>query len=257
MNTRFNPTANGSLHIGHIYMALLNEGMAHDSGGEFHVRFDDNTTHVMVAFLQRIPGGVWATREKAHLQLEDLTWMNIEIDRVSYQSEMEESVNKFLSTSHFRMVIDSVGYKYDSRPVIVPPSSSLGDFPLGTQHTVEKVVMDYWGGSDVLIRGMEWVAEQHLYAYFCALFGFRFPLCYYVQRLVTAQDANTCTRMEISKTIGNWSILELREMGIEPSQIRRELRDSCLVDPDGSWHVDNLKHQPRLVSRRIEDVLRR
>ena len=40
-NTRFNPTISGPLHIGHLYMALVNEAEAHRSGGKFIVRVDD------------------------------------------------------------------------------------------------------------------------------------------------------------------------------------------------------------------------
>jgi len=40
-NTRFNPTISGPLHIGHLYMALVNEAEAHHTGGKFIVRADD------------------------------------------------------------------------------------------------------------------------------------------------------------------------------------------------------------------------
>ena len=40
-NTRFNPTVSGSLHVGHLYMALVNEVEAHRSGGKFYIRVDD------------------------------------------------------------------------------------------------------------------------------------------------------------------------------------------------------------------------
>ncbi len=258
MNTRFNPTANGSLHIGHIYMALLNEAMAHNSGGEFHIRFDDNTPHMMRHYIRQIPGKDYATTERALVQLNDLIWMGIEIDSVSYQSEQEEKMNKFLANSPFRMVIDNVGYGYNSRSVIAGRSDDFGSSPLSTRHTVEKVVLDYWDGSDVLIRGLEWVAEHHLYMYFCALFGFRFPLCHYVPRLLTAIGiSGDRTVGDISKTIGNWSVQELHKIGASPVQIRGELRESCLIDSEGPWNINNLKYQPRLISEEVKDVLRR
>ena len=40
-NTRFNPSISGALHIGHLYMALVNEMEAHRTGGKFIVRVDD------------------------------------------------------------------------------------------------------------------------------------------------------------------------------------------------------------------------
>ena len=39
--TRFNPTANGPLHVGHIYSALINETLA-GPAGKFIVRIDYN-----------------------------------------------------------------------------------------------------------------------------------------------------------------------------------------------------------------------
>ena len=40
-NTRFNPTACGDLHMGHLYMALVNATEAKRTGGLFSVRIDD------------------------------------------------------------------------------------------------------------------------------------------------------------------------------------------------------------------------
>ena len=261
MNTRFNPTANGPLHIGHIYMALLNEGMAHESGGKFHVRFDDNAPHFMRGFIRQIPGVGWATPEKAHIQLEELEWAGLEIDSVSSQTEMEEEINKFLASRDFRWGSGVVGYGYSTVPIVTNISPPEG-FILHVRHAVEKVVSDYRDGSDVLIRGTEWLVEHHLYMYFCALFGFRFPKCYYVPRLIMARDVArgrgaASTVEDVSKTIGNWSVPELRAAGVSPSQMRSELRESCLVNPTGLWDVGNLKDQPRLASREVEDVLRR
>ena len=35
--TRFNPTCNGDLHLGHIFMALVNRDMARETGGKLAV----------------------------------------------------------------------------------------------------------------------------------------------------------------------------------------------------------------------------
>ena len=42
MNTRFNPTANGRLYLGHLYIILLNKQAVEDNGGKFICRFDDD-----------------------------------------------------------------------------------------------------------------------------------------------------------------------------------------------------------------------
>lgn len=242
-NTRFNPSATGSLHIGHIYMALVNEHMAHDSGGKFHVRFCDEPN--------------WETRrspedvtEVACQQLDELIWMGIRIDSVSFQSEQEKEVRLFLANSNLRMVIDNSRHAYYSKSVsTVHIHPEIPSMPFSMQHTAEKVVFDYWGDSDVLIRGFEWIQEHFLYMYFCAVFGFRYPKCYYISRLFTSDG-------DVSKTTGNWQVKDLYEAGVSPAQIRSELKASCLVDPAGPWDIDNIKYQPILVSRSVEDVLR-
>jgi hypothetical protein len=40
--TRFNPTLNGYLHLGHVMMCLVNRAEATEHGGKFLVRFDDD-----------------------------------------------------------------------------------------------------------------------------------------------------------------------------------------------------------------------
>ena len=46
--TRFNPSTNGGLHLGHIYALLVNERFAHDRDGMFYVRFDDTSQAIMI-----------------------------------------------------------------------------------------------------------------------------------------------------------------------------------------------------------------
>lgn len=263
MNTRFNPGATGSLHVGHIYMALLNEHMAHDSGGKFHVRFVDEP--------------VWAgsrpctpkeAAEFSLLQLDELEWMGLDIDSISYQSDMEQRMLLFLANSNFRMPIDSAarGYYSGSHPDIRVHPVIHGP-PLSVQHTVEKVVYDNWEGSDLVIRGTEWIVEHWLYMYFCALFGFPYPKCYYVPRLLAASDKTGSLWVddslleegalrEISKTLGNWRVEDFRREGITPEEVRYVLREACLWDSAGPWNADNLVDQPRLTIGSIEDVLR-
>ena len=228
-------------------MTLVNEHMAHDSVGRFHVRFADN------APWDAPTPTSW--EEIAHRQLDDLVWMGIEIDSTSYQSKQEEKVKLFLADFNLCMVMKASDHDR-SRPII-PAHQLLGRTRLGAQHTAEKVVLDHWEGSDALIRGLEWVAEHHLYVYFCAVFGFHPPpLCYYIPRLLTVDDVSGSLRSkDISKTIGNWKMENLREAGATPEEVRRVLRKACLLDPIGKWSLDNLKDQPRLTIRSIEDVL--
>ena len=40
-NTRFAPSPNGYLHLGHAYSALISEGLARKTGGKFFLRIED------------------------------------------------------------------------------------------------------------------------------------------------------------------------------------------------------------------------
>jgi len=46
ITTRWNPTLNGSLPLGHIYSLLVNERFAHENNGVMVLRFDDNSPPV-------------------------------------------------------------------------------------------------------------------------------------------------------------------------------------------------------------------
>ena len=85
--TRFNPTTNGALHIGHAYTALVNQHEAHASGGKYILRFDDNTRYWV-----RKLGGKAEMAKIARQQQDDLEWLGIVPDETFYQSEMEPEI---------------------------------------------------------------------------------------------------------------------------------------------------------------------
>lgn len=233
MNTRFNPTANGPLHLGHIYMALVNEHMAHSTNSTFILRIDDNQR----SYFEKL-GGPKQMHEIGMAQSRDLDWIGIQTDRVVYQSGTEELAKATLTKTHFRMVVDHHPLDRETFPII-HDSIATRPWPLSAWITAEKVVLDRLEDVEAMVRGPDLIQEHQLYMYFCALFGYRFPKCYYLPRLVAADG-------EISKTRENWQIGGLRSTGITPEQIRQILRESCLVNPDESWHIDNVKDLPRL-----------
>lgn len=235
MNTRFNPTTNGDLHLGHAYMAILNERIASNSGGSFLLRFDDNSRPFMARH------GVVGMSKMAELQRRDLHWLGIIPDDIQFQSDEEEKVKTFLAQSRFQMVIDHV---YDgmceNRPVIIsnPPIRAQR---VSTWVVAERVVLDRWWGVDMVVRGLDLIQSHGLYMYFCALFGFRFPRWVYLQRLVTSDGK------DVSKTMGNWTLRTLRDAGVSADKVWELLRESCLANPAGKWAIDNVKSAPRLV----------
>ena len=71
--TRFAPSPNGSLHLGHAYSAITAHDIARDRGGRFVLRIEDID-------------GVRSLEEKASEFREDLAWLGLEWDEVPAQS---------------------------------------------------------------------------------------------------------------------------------------------------------------------------
>jgi len=246
-NTRLNPTTSGGLHLGHIYMALVNQYEAQKTGGEFIVRFADNAPWVMDQH-----GGADQMSKYAVQQREDLEWMGIHPDNWFFESEWEYQVKYYLAKHpKFHMVIDHAGHGETTRP-IVTAFEMVAQMRLSTWITAQKVILDNWHECDTIIRGIDLLTEHHLYMYMCALFAMPFPKCYYLPRLMAAQDSGPL--MNVSKTGGNWSVKELREAGASPEILHGVLNFSCKKDPLGPWSIDNIKALPT-IERSLEQIL--
>jgi glutamyl/glutaminyl-tRNA synthetase len=180
-------------------MALVNQHMAHSTGGKFIVRFDDNTRYWM-----SVQSGEEGMQRIADQQLSDLSVMELEIDEVVYQSEQEEKVRMYLASSRFQDVTTHAhDGTWETGPVIgiSPTISPQRVYPL---IVAEKVVLDKWNDVDLVIRGVELLQEHSFYIYLCALFGFRFPQCHYLPRLMCTSDDGPISN--VSKTMGNWKV---------------------------------------------------
>lgn len=232
--TRFNPTTNGPLHLGHVYSALINEALA--SGGKFIIRFDDNCRH----WWQQ-KGGPEGAAEIARQQLDDLAWLSVFPDRVIYQSAEEPRVLAFLAASRWQQVVDHFTHPYWDPVILSDPVIQ----PMGlTSYVVaEKVVLDHFEGVTAMVRGLELLSEHELYLYLCALFGFAPPRCIYATRLMTWDGEELG---EVSKTEGNLKIKDIRARGVPARTVLEILRESCLIVPDGPFGLHNLKARPRL-----------
>jgi len=243
--TRFNPTTNGALHIGHAYTALVNQHEAHASGGKYILRFDDNTRYWMHAL-----GGRAAMAEIAKGQQEDLEWLGVVADQIVYQSEQEPEVLAFLATSKWFHVVDHGVWNTEVPHIISDPP--IAGFGLTSFISAERVVSDHMLGANLLIRGNELVTENGHYLYLCALFGFTPPSMWYIPRLMT-EAANDLG--DVSKTAGNWKIKDIRERGHSPELVRWVLCESCLVDSFGPWALGNLRTRPVLTQANGERLL--
>ena len=164
--TRFNPTTNGGLHLGHIYSLLINEHYAHDNNGKFYVRFDDTSAaiHTEMAHPE-------IAKEILKRQREDIEWLGVKVDGWIIQSEILEEVHEKMQPRYAIL--------QDKRPHYLPVSIRLGNswtpYPYVPFETAERVIMDQMIGATHLIRGEEFLTEYSMYRYFCEIFNFDYP----------------------------------------------------------------------------------
>ena len=238
--TRFNPTVNGPLHIGHLYNILVNEYEAHSTGGEFHIRFDDN---------QR-----WWLMQFSKVQIDDtidgimydMDWMGIMVDKYYSQRSLEIQTETMLAQfNHGPLAVRAMVTNIINCPTLID-SRSGPPYPYAPWLTAEKVLLDFLEQVTMLIRGEDLVSEYSLYSYFCDLWGLPNPKHYYLPRLRLKHGVELA---DVSKTRGDHKIVDLRKSGYTPKDILDILSRSCLIDPDGKWKIDNIKQDPILVEK--------
>ncbi len=243
--TRFNPTTNGALHIGHLYTILVNEAEAHSTeGGKFVVRFDD--TQEAYEY-----GVLWSGKRmtvneisavESYMQ-QDIDWMEIKVDNWTSQNTMCEQMSELFNHLNHGRQLQGVRNFYTSN---INPEMHWLNFDVGypyfPQLTAEKVIYDYLNSTNLLIRGDDLLDEWSLYCYFCDIWGLPMPRQVFLKRL---QLASGDELLDISKTRGGYTIAEFRDMGWSPNKIKKELAKACLINPDGPWLIDNLKPEPK------------
>lgn len=231
ISTRFNPTTNGNLHLGHLYTLLVNERFAHERGGKFHVRFDN--TDQAISIEMEHP-------EKANLIGEEqekiIDWFGIEVDSWSYQSDLSERAHEELEAYSSYIFPDPYPHY---QPLIIGAKPGSIPYPYTPYQTAERVIMDSWLGITHIIRGEDFVTEYSLYRYFCDVFGKKYPHFVFLPRLESL-------RGDISKTNGGYSLTELRGQGYKPEEIIDLLRKACLRFPWNGWGFENLRPNPKI-----------
>ena len=228
-NTRFNPTTNGPLHLGHIYAVLVNEYMAHETDGKFYVRFDDRSpTTRKFSQSQRT--------DIMDAQMETLKWLRIDVDGWSIESELmkEYSILDLLRRRGHFQVNDDEGSP-------MPYFARLGPSYLAVQYipqaTAERVALDELLGITDVIRGEEFATEFSLYYDYCRKWELHYPAFHFLPRL-------SGKRGDISKTNGGHTIDELRGLGWTPLDVKKALAKACLHWPGSGWDIHNVKSSP-------------
>lgn len=233
-NTRFNPTLNGTIHIGHLYMALVNEAEARDSGGKFIVRFEDNQKEWCYYNTQA------QMDQYADTILEDLEWVGIKIDKIEFQSILEPEYKRLLHHLNGGDLPVREMYVFEQQPDVTYTNAVA--YPYAPYLTAEKVILDFMDVITLLIRGEDLLTEYSLYCYFCDLWGIRKPKHVYLPRLRMPDGSEM--QSEISKTTGNFKVEGYRKSGMKPDKLLAKMREACLIDPDGKWLIKNIKRRP-------------
>lgn len=227
--TRFNPSLSGSLHLGHIVTAIVNERFAHRNNGKFIVRFDDTSpVPASLPSEQRI--------RMMEMQQEDIKWMELPVDEWCMQSEQIPKTKTILNLKR--------KYVPDILEVTLPLFvSKMGSgwlpYPYVPEQIAERVVMDNMIDTTHVIRGEEFATEYSLYSYYCQTFEFPTPTFVFIPRLYGISG-------DISKTNGGYKISEMRGIGYSPKQIKDMLAKACLINPYDDWEWHNMKCSPKI-----------
>lgn len=238
-NTRFNPTTNGPLHIGHLYMIKVNEWVAHQAAvpGKFIMRFDDNQTYydLMMSHSAQV--------EISKQMREDVEWAGVKVDEWTSQKMQEHIVEEFISRFNKGPLQVKNLYQHRDLPHIL--GEKIAPYPYAPYLTAEKVILDTIDYITWLIRGKDLLNEFSLYSYFCEIWNFTNPKHVYLPRLMTAEGSEMVENpTNVSKTLGGWSIREFRNKGWRPDELVEKLAVSCLVNPDNGWDIENIKENP-------------
>jgi len=230
--TRFSPSVNGSLHLGHLFTLLVNEYFAHSNGGKFIVRFDDAN-----ALINAMPRD--KTERIAKYQREDIEWMGFEVDEWISERDIHSEVLEKLHNFGFDGLPEAA-LGTEIVPMVMKEEKGWVSIPYVPNQTLERVIMDNMISATHIIRGDDFLTEFSLYCYFCYLFKFTTPEFVFLPRL-------TGVRGDISKTAGGFKIADLRSNGYTPQEIRTIMAKACLISPGNGFQLHNIKSFPQVI----------
>lgn len=222
MNTRFSPSLNGSLHLGHLYMAWVNYTMAKMHGGRFILRFDDLAPRMCGEDTTLMPK--WAAEAEAILRQAGLP-----PDKVTYVGSYSDLNLGF--PEHI-----------DSRNLWVrgPALEGCEDLGCSPLLVAARVRADIAEEIDVVIRGEELVPELQLYEFLNAHFGGQPRQLVYLPRLRVRANGELTT---ISKTFGNLQLRDLFQQKAPESWLQR-VQKTVLLNPSRPLDWANINPDP-------------
>jgi glutamyl/glutaminyl-tRNA synthetase len=227
--TRFNPSTNGCLHLGHAYAMLVNERFAHENGGKFYVRFDDNGPIERILPQEQV-------KAISENQATDIKWLGLAVDGWSWQSHLLPEVTDELQRLGWETMEED---ELPVLPYFIRMEPTWEPFPFVPQQTAERVIMDNMLGITHIIRGDEFSTEYGFYSFLCKKWKLFIPEFTFLPRL-----EGMCG--SISKTNGGYTLTEMRSNGYTAEQIKKMLEKACLYYPANGWDIHNLKRNPRI-----------
>jgi len=222
MNTRFSPSLNGSLHLGHLYMAWVNLTFARMHMGKFLLRFDDIAPRLAGDSVQDMAS--WASEAEMLLRQADLV-----PDQVTYLSSYGQPDEVYPTL---------VGGKNQwLRPADFEGHNNLGCSPMLVAARVRADIEEEIG---VVIRGEELLVELQFYEYLNSALGGKPRELVYLPRLRVRCNGEVTT---ISKTVGNLQLRDLFKQASPQEWLDRVLK-VVLVDCDRPLSWDNVHRDP-------------
>jgi glutamyl/glutaminyl-tRNA synthetase len=208
-------------------MAWVNRELAKKSGGTFWVRIDDLTN------LGTDRNEISYRRHYGNLMLDDLEWMGIPPDAVSWQSEWRDVIEMYREKAG--IVEDLRVNSTVLKPTVLKPNvfgRGFG-FVSNLDSCLNGVILDKVMRVNPVVRGDDLLVEQLAYAGFCSRLGFDVPKMAYLPRI----EANG---QSVSGTNGMLQIQALRKKGMTPEDILEAVISAGLVDPSGPISADNI-----------------
>lgn len=226
MNTRFSPSLNGSLHLGHLWMAWVNYAWAKQENGRFVLRFDDLAPryfdHESVA------------RQSARYADEGLNLLEragIVPDATTFLSAQEGDVLQF--------PLRSGGQNHWLRAPNLEGHANIISSP---RLVAARVMADIREGVDTVIRGEDLTPEIQLYEYLNEMLGGAMRRLLLLPRLRVRVGGQITT---ISKTHGN---LQLRDLFAResPDVWVERVRRAGMIDWNAPISLANLQIDPMI-----------
>lgn len=252
---RFAPSPNGRLHLGHAYSALLNARMAAECGGRFLLRIEDTDTgRCRSEFVQGIVedlawlGLSWG--EPVRIQSEHFAEYDAVLARLRAMGaaypcfcSRKEAAARALSASdpdgqplyggtcrHLnaedaerRIACGAPhGWRIDMQACGDPAAAVWGDLVIARRHVgssyhVAVVTDDAVQGVTDVVRGRDIEPATPVHKVLQRLLGF--PMPHYVHHKLILDGR----RMKLAKSRGSPSLVDLRNAGVTPAEIRSTL----------------------------------